>query len=418
MATIRPFHGIRPKSSLAGKIISPPYDVLSEEEVRFLCRDNKQSFLHVTRPEVNLPYGTDPHSPEAYVAARNELHRFERDGLLEIEKVPCIYLYGQKMPLSGTTDDRGPFFHEQICFLACCSVDEYNRGLIKKHEHTRPDKVEDRCRHIDTLDTQTGLVFLAYRDRPEVTDLLRRYASGEPLWRVTTEDHVVHTLWRISDPSEIQKIQAAFRLLPALYVADGHHRSEAASIMASRRPDSEEAQYFLAGVFPDSMLHVLAYNRLVGDLKGQSPAAFMARLAERFDITPDVAPLPTGRGHFTMYLEGRWFGLVPHADRVPADPVGSLDVSVLQNEVLSPLLGIADPRKDQRIAFVGGIRGFRALQDAVDKGEASVAFHLYPTGLDQLFAVADMGEVMPPKSTWFEPKLRGGVLLHSLSPVQ
>ncbi len=413
MARIHPHTGIRPTDALAAHVISPPYDVLSEEEARALCADNPLSFLHVTRPEVNLPPGTDPHSNAAYMAAREALARLQARGALVRDPHPCVYLYGQKMPVC---DESGTVvrWHAQVGFLTCVSVEEYDRGLIRKHEHTRPDKVEDRTRLIETLGAQTGLVFLAWRDDPGLTAVLDRLTAQEPTWSVPTEDGVVHTLWVVSEPERIREIEDAFARVPILYVADGHHRSQAASLCNAHRPEEGEHRWFLAGVFPASRLQVLAYNRLVTDLNGHSVPAFLQAVAGRFTICPEAEPVPRERGAMTMYLQGRWYGLTPHADRVPADPVGRLDVSVLQDQLLAPILGIGDPRRDRRIEFVGGIRGWRALQAPVDEGKAAVAFHLFPTALEQLMDVADSGQVMPPKSTWFEPKLRGGVVVHAL----
>ena len=413
MALIHPHTGIRPADALAARVISPPYDVLSEDEARSLCADNPLSFLHVTRPEVNLPRGTDPHSDAAYVAAREALARLRAEGALVRDPTPCVYLYGQKMPMR---DESGAVvrWHEQVGFLTCVSVEEYDRGLIRRHEHTRPDKVEDRSHLIETLGAQTGLVFLAWRDDAALTALLDRLAGAGPAWSVPTEDGVIHTLWIVSEPERIREIQETFARIPLLYVADGHHRSQAASLCSARHPEGGEYPWFLAGVFPASRLQVLAYNRLVADLHGHTVPDFLRAVAERFTICPEVEPVPKERGTMTMYLKGRWYGLTPHADRVPADPVGRLDVSVLQDQLLAPVLGIQDPRRDKRIDFVGGIRGWHALRDAVDAGRAAVAFHLVPTGLEQLMDVADSGQVMPPKSTWFEPKLRGGVVVHAL----
>jgi uncharacterized protein (DUF1015 family) len=405
VSDLRPFPGLRARDDLAGRIIAPPYDVVSEDEARALVADNEMSFLHVTRPEVDLPPGGDPHRPEAYQVARRNLEAWLSRGWLVQDEVPSFYLYRQTW--------RG---RTQVGLMAACSVDEYDRGLIKKHELTRPDKEQDRVDHIDATDAQTGLVFLAFRDRyPAVRAALARARALPEAWSVTTDDGVEHGLTPVSDPALVAAIQAAFAEVPALYVADGHHRSAAASRVAAARGHAGQSGRFLAGVFPDSELEILAYNRLVADLHGHSVAALRAAIGAHFSLEDGVAPAPPERGTFTMYLDGRWVGLRPLPGVVPADPVGSLDVSVLQDRVLGPLLGIGNPRTDQRIQFVGGVRGASALQAAVDRGEAAVAFHLYPTGLDQLFAVADADALMPPKSTWFEPKLRGGVLVHRIA---
>jgi uncharacterized protein (DUF1015 family) len=316
------------------------------------------------------------------------------------DDAPTYYLYGQKM---GE--------HTQIGVLAACSVAEYDAGTIKKHEFTRPDKEDDRTRHMEVLDAQVGLVFLTHRAHAGIAEIVSRISDAPPAWRVTTEDGVEHALWP-APASEVPALRQAFAELDALYIADGHHRSAAASRVHAAR-GNERSAYFLAGLFPDDRLQVLAYNRVVHDLNGHDADAFLAAVNERFTVASG-APVPTVRGTFSMYFQGKWQTLTPRDGLVDTgDPVARLDASVLQDLLLSPILGIEDPRRSKRITFVGGIRGARALSDAVDGGHA-VAFHLYPTGLDQLFEVADAGEVMPPKSTWFEPKLREGVVVRDL----
>lgn len=395
MADVRPFRAVRPADALARHVIAPPYDVLTEDEARALAEERRH-FVRVTRPEVDLPRGTDPHSDQAYAKARQTLDAFLADGVLVQDDVPTYYFYGQVM---GE--------HRQVGVLAAASVDEYDRGLIKKHEYTRPDKEDDRTHHMEVLDAQVGLVFLTYRAHAGLEALTAEVTAAAPAWRVVTEDGVEHALWP-APADRVPAIRAAFEELGALYIADGHHRSAAASrVHASRGHDA--TAHFLAGLFPDDALCVMAYNRVVHDLNGMDAAAFLDAVGEHFVVTPTDEPAPTERGTFRMYMDGVWHALAPRPGVVPDDPVGSLDVSVLQDRVLGPLLGIDDPRRSTRIDFVGGIRGPAALERAVDGG-AAVAFHLYPTGLDQLFAVADAGEVMPPKSTWFEPKLREGVV--------
>ena len=403
MAQVRPFCGVRPKNDLAATLIAQPYDVPTEAEARALTAHNPHSFLHITRPEVDMPPGSDSHAPEAYALAAANFQAFLDRGWLIQDEGPCYYLYTQ-------TWGR----HVQTALLALCSVEEYDTGLIKRHELTRPDKEQDRVDHIAALNAQTGLVFLTYRQDPKLATLLADAAEAPMCWMVTTEDGVEHMLQVVTDIDLLPRITAAFAALPALYVADGHHRSAAASRVSAARGGQGEAAWFLAGIFPDDQLKCLAYNRLVADLNGHSAESLLAAIGEVYSLTPDVAPEPTERGTLTLYLEGRWWGLRPRPGVVPEDPVGALDVSVLQSRVLQPLLGIQDPRTDARISFVGGVRGAGALKSAVDSGAAAIAFHLYPTGLDQLFAVADAGQLMPPKSTWFEPKLRGGVLVHRL----
>jgi uncharacterized protein (DUF1015 family) len=405
MAEVRPFCGVRPRTDLAAEIIAPPYDVLSEAEARAIADPNSRSFLHVTRPEVDLDEGVDAHGPEAHTRARMNLDAFREAGWLVGDELPCFYLYAQTW--NGRT---------QVGLMAACSVDEYDRGVIKKHELTRPDKEQDRVDHMHALGAQVGLVFLAYRDQyPAVRAALAAAQNREPEWVVETEDGVTHALTVVDDATLVGRVEAAFSEVEALYIADGHHRSAAASRVHGLREGAGQSARFLAGIFPDSELQVLAYNRVVEDLAGHTVDELLAAIGEHFELAPGVDAVPTGRGHWTMYLAGTWYGLTAKPGVVLAgDPVASLDVAVLQDRVLAPLLGIDNPRISKRIRFVGGIRGPSALEHAVDSGEAAVAFHLHPTGMDQLFAVADADLLMPPKSTWFEPKLRGGVVLHSL----
>lgn len=404
MARIEPFRAVRACDDLAQEVIAPPYDVVSEEEARALTQDKPHSFLHVTRSEVDLAPGTDAHSPEAYQMARANLERFLDQGWLQRDDRPGFYLYRQIW--------QG---REQAGLMAAASVQEYDQGKIRKHELTRPDKEQDRVDHMEALSAQVGLVFLAYRDEQEaVKQAMARARALEPAWQVTTEDGVEHALTPILDPALVQALQEAFAQVETLYIADGHHRSAAASRVCAAHQGVGGSHTFLAGLFPDSELRVLAYNRLVHDLHGHSPEALLEAISQKFEVSPTDQPQPEARGVWTFYLEGQWYRMTARAGVVPADPVGRLDVSVLQNNVLEPLLGIQDPRRDTRISFVGGIRGHQALSGAVDQGKAAIAFHLYPTGMDQLFDVADAGELMPPKSTWFEPKLRGGVVARLL----
>jgi len=404
MVAIRPLRGVRPRNDLAAEVISPPYDVVSVAEARAIAVAKPRSFMRVVRAEVDLPEGSDPHAPAAYAKAKENLDAFIAEGILTIDEESSFYLYGQVM---GD--------HRQVGLLACCSVDEYDRGLIAKHEHTRPAKVVDRTAHIQALDAQIGLVFLTFRADAEVKGLISQHSAGTPEWRVTTDDGVEHALWVVRDPSAIDAFQRSFARIPKLYIADGHHRSESASRVAALREGEGHHRWFLTGIFSDDELYVMAYNRIVRDLNGHDASAFLEGVARIYDVVEGATPVPERRGQLSMYLQGRWYRLTPKSAFVPDDPVGCLDVAVLQDQVLGPLLSIDDPRTNDRIAFVGGIRGATALADAVDSGRAAVAFHMYPTGLDQLFAVADAGEVMPPKSTWFEPKLRAGVVFHRLS---
>lgn len=405
MADLRPFRGIRPADALAGEIIALPYDVMNRAEAREMLRDAPRSFLRVTRADADLPDEVDEHGPEAYAAGRAALDRFLDQGDMQQDEAPCFYLYTQTW--QGRT---------QVGLMALCSVGEYDTGTIKKHELTRPTKEADRVAHIEALDAQTGLVFLAYRDRPDVAAAMEAAAAGPVAWEVTTDDEVTHRFQVVADGDAIAAIQAAFAGVDALYIADGHHRSAAASRVAAARDGAGTSGWFLAGIFPDSQLRVLAYNRLVHDLAGHDAASFRAAVSERFEVEPTDSPAPDRRGCFTMYLDGAWHRLTPKPGVVPTDdPVGRLDAAVLQDNVLDAILGITDPRRDDRVSFVGGIRGAQALSDAVDSGRAAVAFHLFPTGMDQLFAVADADMLMPPKSTWFEPKLRAGVVVHRIT---
>jgi uncharacterized protein (DUF1015 family) len=405
MSEIRPFRGVRPLDEMAARIIAPPYDVLSEDEARAIAGPNPSSFLHVTRPEVDLPKGSDAHAPAAHAKARENLNAFIEKGWMVQDETPCFYLY--KQTWNGRT---------QTGLMAACSVAEYDNGQIKRHELTRPDKEQDRVENMDALDAQPGLVFLAYRDSSDaVKEAIKIAGAITPAWTVTTDDSVEHSLIVVDVPHLVESLQQAFASVDALYIADGHHRSAAASRVSAARSESGTSGLFLAGLFPDSELEVLAYNRVVRDLNGHTPAEFMGKLSEHFVVTPASTARPTRRGTWTMYLTGQWFELNARQGVVPEDdPVGCLDVAVLQDRVLGPLLGIDNPRTDQRIAFVGGIRGHKALSKRVERGDGMVAFHLYPTGMDQLFEVADADKLMPPKSTWFEPKLRGGVVLHSI----
>lgn len=397
MAKIYPFRGAYPKADVANLVIAPPYDVLSRAEAQEIVDKNPKSFLRVTRSEVDMPLDIDPHSASVYEEGAKRLQKLLSDGILQQDE-ERFYLYRQTW--KGRT---------QVGLMALCDTQEYDKNLIKKHEFTRPDKEDDRTLHVDTLGAQTGLVFLTYRDRYQgLRTLLQEINQLEPYWVVQTNDSVEHALTLV--PKEYNdSIQGAFDTVDALYIADGHHRSAAASRVAKLRNREGTTGLFLAGIFPDSQLEVMAYNRVVQDLNGHTKEEFVAKVNEVYDVQQTSEPLPHSRGMVTMYLDGAWYLLTPK--QVPEDVVGRLDVAVLQNSVLSPVLGIEDPRTNKRISFVGGIRGHKALVDAVDGG-AAVAFHMYPTGIDQLLDVADADQVMPPKSTWFEPKLRGGVLLH------
>ena len=399
MADVRPFCALRPRDDLAMQVIAPPYDVLSDAQARTLAK-NAHSFVRVTRAEADLPEGTDPHSETAYAKARQNLDRLVHLGIMTEDTTPTFYLYGQQMGA-----------HSQVGVLAAASVSEYNSGEIAKHEFTRPDKEDDRTHHMDVLNAQVGLVFLAYRTTARLTRLLAELSSQSPAWSVTTEDGVVHRLWPVS-PHRAHELRSAFTEVPRLYIADGHHRSAAAARIHAQRK-SKDTAYFLAGLYPSDQLQVLAYNRVVNDLNGHTPESLLDAVAASFEVHPTSVNTPRVRGEFTMFLGGRWYRLVARPEIRSDHPVQGLDVAILQERLLGPLLGIDDPRRSTRIRFVGGIHGPGALEEAV-QGDGAVAFHLFPTSLDQLFAVADAGEVMPPKSTWFEPKLREGVAVRRL----
>jgi len=412
MATLKPFRAWRPRPDVCADVASPPYDVLSSAEAREMVAENPLSFLHVVKPEIDLEPGTDVYAPEVYQTGAANLRRLVDDGALIREEKPALYLYRQRM---GD--------HVQTGLVAGASVDEYEADLIKKHEHTRPVKEDDRTRHIDALDANTGPVFLTYKARPKIDALVERLTAADPTYDFVAPDGIQHVLWVVDSEADRDALVAAFAEVPELYVADGHHRSAAGTRIRALRRDAnpdhtgdESYNYFLSVIFPDDQMMILDYNRVVRDLKGLDPEAFVTSIGERFDMEPTEDGRPARRGCFGMYLPGRWFRLTAKEGSFPADdPVSSLDVAILQDNLLAPLLGIGDPRSDERIDFVGGIRGLEELERKVDSGEWAVAFALHPTSIDQLFAVADAGLVMPPKSTWFEPKLRSGLIVRPLS---
>jgi len=410
MSLIRPFRGLRPVRERAADVVAPPYDVLNTDEARARAAGRPWSFLHISKPEIDLPPGTNPYDPSVYAKGAENLQSMVEQGVLSRDDSPCYYVYRLIM---GE--------HTQTGLVAVASVADYDSNRIRKHEFTRPDKEDDRVRQIDALNAQTGPVFLTYRHDAAVDALLARVAQGEPEYDLTADDGVRHTLWVLSDAADVDELTRRFDVMPQLYIADGHHRSAAASRVAAMRrgqgrPGEEGFEYFLSVIFPDDQMQILDYNRVVRDLNGLSVEAFLARVGERFDVQDSDTPVrPAATGEFGMYLDGRWFLLRVRAEHVPADdPVKRLDVSLLADNLIEPVLGISDPRRDSRIDFVGGIRGLAELERRVDSGEMAVAFSLHPTSMDQLMAVADAGEVMPPKSTWFEPKLADGLVSHVL----
>lgn len=412
MPLIRPLAGLRPTSGNADAVAAPPYDVLNTEEARVRAEGKPWSFLHISKPEIDLPEGTDPYASEVYAKGKENFEHMISEGILARDPVPCYYLYRLIM---GE--------HQQIGLVAAASVPDYDSNRIRKHEFTRPDKEDDRVRQIDALNAQTGPVFLTYRHNAVIDELVASITTAVPEVDITADDGVRHSLWVVRDPQQIETITHTFDAMECLYIADGHHRSAAASRVAAKRKKAnanhsgnENYNYFLSVIFPDNQMQILDYNRVVTDLNGMTWEAFVEAVAEAFEIQPEEqAVRPQKNGEFGMYLAGSWYRLTIKADRIPQDdPVGQLDVSLLANNLIDPVLGITDPRRDKRIDFVGGIRGLQELERRVDSGEMAVAFSLYPTSLAQLMAVADAGEVMPPKSTWFEPKLADGLVSHVL----
>ena len=411
MARIEPFRAWRPRAGMAEKVASPPYDVLSSDEARRMAGDNPVSFLHVVKPEIDLPPGTDQYAAEVYAKGAANLRALIDDGVLVREEAPALYLYRQVM---GD--------HAQTGVVAGASVDEYEADLIKKHENTRRVKEDDRTRHIEATGANTGPVFLTYVARPEIDALVARLCEAEPEYDFTAPDGIRHTLWAVVEHADRDALVTAFEAVPVLYVADGHHRSASGvRVRAQRRAanpahtGNEPYNFFLSVIFPHDQMLIMDYNRVVRDLAGLDRDAFLARAGERFTVTPASSGKPGAARQVGMYMDGAWYRLEARDGTFPADdPVRSLDVAILQENLLAPVLGIGDPRSDERIDFVGGIRGLEELERRVDSGDWAVAFALYPTSIEQLFAVADAGKVMPPKSTWFEPKLRSGLIVRSL----
>ncbi|HVG17561.1 MAG TPA: DUF1015 family protein [Blastocatellia bacterium] len=408
MATIRAFRAARPPKERAADVSAVPYDVVNTAEARELAADNPLSFLHVSRPEIDLADGTDVYSDAVYQKAAQNFEKLKTDAPLFVEETPSLYVYRLRM---GE--------HSQVGVAACCSVDEYDSDIVRKHERTRKDKEDDRTRHIVTLRAQTGPVFLTYRGRGEIDKLTGRITASEPLYDFVAPDGVQHTVWRAGD-DETGWLAEEFRNVPLVYIADGHHRAASASRaragLKSENPNhtgDEEYNFFLTVLFPAEQLRILPYNRVVKDLNGMSADEFIKALSQRFEVSDAASPSPSRKGEICMYLEGRWRRLeVPPGSVQTGDPISSLDVSILQERVLDPLLGIKDVRTDKRIDFVGGVRGTSALEQSVREGRAAVAFSMYPVTVEGLMAIADANEIMPPKSTWFEPKLRDGLLSH------
>ena len=412
MSLIRPFAGLRPAPSRAAEVAAPPYDVLSTDEARERVQGKPWSFLHISKPEIDLPVGTDPYAAEVYAKAAENLNKMLAAGVLTRDAAPCYYAY--RLIMGG---------HSQTGLVAAASVADYNTNRIRKHEFTRPDKEDDRVRQIDALNAQTGPVLLAYPAAPQVDAILSKASSGTPDADVTAEDGIRHTIWVIRDAAVLAQLTAAFDAMHALYIADGHHRSAAASrVAAARRAANPKHNgdasynYFLSVIFPHHQMKIMDYNRVMTDLNGMDAATFLKRIGENFSVQPGSAPVkPAKPGEFGLYLPGQWYRLNIRTDLIPAnDPVARLDVSLLQNHLIAPVLGINDPRRDKRIDFVGGIRGLPELEKRVNNDGMAVAFALFATRMEDLMAVADANEVMPPKSTWFEPKLADGLVSHVL----
>ena len=402
MAALAPFRALRPASSVAARVAAVPYDVVNTDEALALAGD-PLSFLHVSRAEIDFPEGTSPYGDDVYAQAVANFERLKKEAPLQLEDTPALYVYRQRMGA-----------HSQVGLAGCFGVDDYDRGVIRKHEHTRRDKEDDRTRHLLALRAQTGPVFLTYRSRPAVDALISRAITAASLYDFTASDGVQHTMWKV-DPFEEHQLVVAFDAVPALYIADGHHR--AASAARARKQLAGAAgirgdwDWFLAVAFPDVQLQILPYNRIVRDLAGMTPDSFMRTLQDRFMIADGPAS-PVRRGDVSMFLEGRWHTIALGEAPATATPAERLDVTRLQDAILAPLLGIGDVRTDKRIDFVGGARGTAELESRVGSGDASVAFSLYPVDVQDLMAITDAGGIMPPKSTWFEPKLRDGLLSH------
>ncbi len=405
MASIKPFNALRPQQELAAQVASRPYDVLNSEEARAEAKDNPVSFLHITKSEIDLPADIDIHSTAVYKKAKENLLRFiNQENILFREEKPCYYIY--QLVMNGRS---------QTGLVCVSSVDDYFNNVIRKHEFTRPEKEKDRIDHMSTIEAQTGNVFLAYRDVMEVNALINGWkATNKPVYDFMASDGIQHSVWVIDRDMVVNSITQLFKTnVPATYIADGHHRAASAAKVSKQFPDNADAKYFLTTIFPASQLAILDYNRVVKDLNGLTGVKLISRLQDDFFITHSPEPVKPSQLHeFGMYLEGQWYILTSRKGTYTDDPIGVLDVTILSNNILNKLLGIKDQRTDKRIDFVGGIRGLKELEKRVNSGEMKVAFSLYPVTIEQLFDIADSGNVMPPKSTWFEPKLRDGLLTH------
>lgn len=408
MTMIRPFCGIHPAPSLAAAIAALPYDVYHRAEATEIVQKNPYSFLKIDRVETQFPPDTDMYSEEVYCRARDTFHAMLSDGSFVQDDTQCFYLYALTM------ENR-----TQTGIVGCASIDDYLNSTIRKHENTRAEKELDRIRHIDTLSAQTGPIFLAYRRNPELHQIIRQYKCTHPLFDFVSEDGIRHQIWKIADKNICGKISAIFETIHSVYIADGHHRAASAVKVGLKRrkehPDytgSESFNYFLSVLFPADELKIYDYNRIVEDRNGYSTNELLAALQKDFHITENKCAV--SKGSFSMYCDGIWYQLTAKQHLYTSDPVNDLDVSILQNAILQPLLGIEDPKTDSRIQFVGGIYGLKKLIQLVDEKPERLAFAMHPTSMDELFTVADANRLMPPKSTWFEPKLRSGLFIHKI----
>ena len=404
MATIKPFPALRPKPELTARICELPYDVMSSEEAREIAAGNPLNFLHVSKPEIDLPPGTDLYSPPVYAKGKENFARLIRDGALFQDERPCFYLYRQTMGA-----------HSQVGLVAAASCEEYLKGIIKKHELTRPDKEDDRVRHIEALNSQTGPVFLTYRAQPALDAFVAKETAEAPAVDFTAKDGVRHTAWTVGDAEGIRLIEWEFAKIPFLYIADGHHRSAAAARVFQARQGQGSSAWFLTVIFPHNQMQILPYNRVLKDLNSLTPEALLEKLDAVFVIKPNGAPKPARKHELAFFLGGKWHTLHFRPQfAATTDPIEKLDVTLLQKFVLDPIFGIDDPRTSKRINFVGGIRGTAELEKLVNSGEYACAFSMSPTSIEDLMTIADAGGIMPPKSTWFEPKLRDAMFCHMI----
>jgi uncharacterized protein (DUF1015 family) len=406
MPLIRPFAGLRPVPERAEEVVAPPYDVLNSAEARERAKGRPWSFLHISKAEIDLPEGTDPYDAAVYAKSAENLKRMLDEGILKRDTKDCYYAY--RLIMNG---------HSQTGLVAAASVADYDSNRIRRHEYTRPAKEDDRVRQIEALNAQTGPVLLAYRSQPDIDATLEAVTRTEPVVDVTADDGVRHTFWVIDDDATIAKLTAGFDAMNALYIADGHHRSASASRVAKTKggDGNSNSDYFLSVIYPHNQMKILDYNRVITDLNGLTKDELLKRIESSFAVRAETGAVsPKQEGEFGMYVEGRWYRLNIKPELIPQDPVKRLDVSLLADNLIEPILGISDPRTDNRIDFVGGIRGLGELEKRVNSGEMAVAFSLFPTSMEALMAVADANEVMPPKSTWFEPKLADGLVSHVL----